>query len=83
MRRFTLSLLVLAAFAVGCGEDVPDRPADRNTPGITVGGSSYESGGGDGSGADGSAKQNPRGGVAAGPDSPEPGSDVDVPTDSG
>ena len=72
MRRFPLALLALAAFAAGCGEDIPERPADRQAPGITVGERSYESGGEDGSGADGTEDVNDRGGVAAGPDTPPP-----------
>lgn len=73
MRRFSPLLLVLLAFtAAGCGDDVPDRPADRNAPGVTVGGVAYDSGGADGSGADGTTDKNPRGGIAAGPDTPPP-----------
>jgi hypothetical protein len=74
MRRFPLLLLALAMLAAGCGSDVPNRPADRDAPGLTVGGHSYESGAGDGSGADGTEDKNPRGGVAAGPDTPPPDS---------
>ena len=69
MRRFPLLVLALAALAAGCGEDIEDRPANRDAPGLTVGDRSYESGGADGSGADGTEAANPRGGIAASPDS--------------
>ena len=63
-------LLVAILLLAGCGEDVPDRAVERDTPAVTSPGTglAYENGGGDGSGADGSENSNPRGGIAAGPD---------------
>jgi hypothetical protein len=79
MRRSLLLLIVLAGL-VGCGDSVPDREVVRGTPGVTVGGKPYQDGGADGSGADGKNIDAPRGGVAAGPDSKEPGkSSADAP----
>ena len=75
MRSLVLPVLVLAAaVAGGCGDDVPDLPVQRDTPAVTAPGTdrAYEQGGADGSGADGSEKRNRRGGVAAGPDIPGP-----------
>ena len=68
--RVLLLVLLIAAPAAGCGEDVPTRAVERDTPAVTSPGTDlpYESGGGDGSGADGSEQSNPRGGIAAGPD---------------
>lgn len=63
-------LLVLALPAAGCGDSV--KPINGNdAPAITSPGTTipYEDGGADGSGSDGRKKQEPRGGVAAGPDS--------------
>jgi hypothetical protein len=57
--------------AAGCGgEDVEPIPAS-NAPSVTAPGTTipYESGGGDGSGADGVREEADRGGVAAGHDS--------------
>lgn len=72
MRLSPLLLLCLAALA-GCGQSVPDRPVNRDIPGVVVGGRQYENGGADGSGADGKEVDAPRGGIAAGPDNREPG----------
>ena len=74
MRPLLLPLLITASLAAACGEDVEDRAVERDTPAITSPGTDipYESGGGDGSGADGSEKSNDRGGIAAGPDTPAP-----------
>lgn len=64
--------MVVAGLA-GCGASVPDREVVRATPGVTVGGRPYQDGGADGSGADGKNITAPRGGIAGGPDSKEPG----------
>jgi hypothetical protein len=78
MRRALLLLLAAASLAA-CGEDVEDLPVERNTPAVTspvlgggAGGVPYENGGADGSGADGSERSAARGGIAAGPDNPDP-----------
>ena len=74
MRRTPLALLVAAAFPLaGCGEKSPDPIIERDARAITSPGTNqaYETGGADGSGADGvlgSEKAEPRGGVGAGPD---------------
>lgn len=67
--RASLLVVVLLLLA-GCGEEVPDLPVERGTPAVTApeSGAAYESGGADGSGADGSEESNGRGGIAAGPD---------------
>ena len=74
MRRVLL-LILIVVLPAGCGEDVPDREVERDTPAVTAPGTelSYEGGGADGSGADGSERRHPRGGIAAGPDDPDPG----------
>ena len=80
-------LAAVALTATACGDDVEDRAVERDTPAITSPGTTipYEAGGGDGSGADGSEKAQPRGGVAAGPDTPaprdEPGGEVADPSE--
>jgi hypothetical protein len=72
--RVALVLLTIATSLAACGEGVEDRAVERDTPAVTAPGTTipYEVGGGDGSGADGSAQPNPRGGIAAGPDNPAP-----------
>ena len=75
MRRLpVLALLALALPAAGCGGGVePIR--DTAAPAITAPGTTipYETGGADGSGADGVEKADGRGGIAAGHDTPAPG----------
>ena len=74
--------LALAAALSGCGEDTePIRGEDA--PAITAPGTTipYENGGADGSGADGSEQSRDRGGIAAGHDTKEPGTDVDADTE--
>lgn len=79
LRRPLVSGLALSALAIaGCGGDdtktvTEASPGDQ--PGITTpnSGRAYENGGADGSGADGVEEPEQRGGIAAGPDSPEPG----------
>lgn len=81
VRRSLVPVLALAALAVaGCGgEDTKTvteaSPGDQ--PGLTTPntGREYENGGADGSGADGTESPESRGGIAAGPDSPDPGDD--------
>ena len=83
MRHIALTVVVaaLAAPAAGCGEEVePLRGEDApaiTSPGTTI---PYENGGADGSGADGREANADRGGVAAGHDTKEPGTDVDADT---
>jgi hypothetical protein len=78
-RATTAALAALALAAAGCGGDDDTRtdtnPSAGAEPGITdrETGRSYESGGADGSGADGLESPEDRGGIAAGPDSPDPG----------
>jgi hypothetical protein len=70
MRVIALAAAVAACtFAAGCGEEVDPIPAG-DAPAITSPGTTipYESGGGDGSGADGRREREERGGVAAGHD---------------
>ena len=72
------ALLVAASLAVSaCGSDEPE-PTGGGAPAITAPGRGIasEDGGGDGSGADGRNDANPRGGIAAGPDSPAPSDDT-------
>ncbi|HEX2085083.1 MAG TPA: hypothetical protein VHF89_05330 [Solirubrobacteraceae bacterium] len=71
MPRHVLAALAAAALLGGCGSEDPD-PTTGGAPAVTSG-QAYESGGADGSGADGSEDTTPRGGVAAGPDTREPG----------
>ena len=82
-------LAALALAAAGCGgaTNGADQTGGGNggeagraaspggIPAVTTPGSgvAYETGGGDGSGADGSERERARGGVAAGQDSNEPG----------
>jgi hypothetical protein len=85
VRRLGTTAIALALAAgglAGCGEDVDPVRGD-DAPAITAPGTTipYESGGADGSGADGSEQTNPRGGIAAGPDTKEPGTDVDADTE--
>ncbi|HEV2814831.1 MAG TPA: hypothetical protein VGW10_16365 [Solirubrobacteraceae bacterium] len=70
-RHLLAALLAAALFAVGCGEEDPE-PTSGGAPAVTSG-TPYELGGADGSGADGEEKDAPRGGIAAGPDTKEPG----------
>lgn len=72
--RSAFVVLTIATGLAACGEEVEDRAVERDTPAITSPGTTipYENGGGDGSGADGSEKANPRGGIAAGGDTPAP-----------
>ena len=77
-RRVLLSLLAAGALAgAGCGGDekTTTEASPGPQPGVTTPESDkqYENGGADGSGADGSESATPRGGIAAGPDSPSPG----------
>jgi hypothetical protein len=77
MRHRVVTALVLgASVAAGCGESVEAQRGD-DAPAITAPGTTipYESGGADGSGSDGSEAVDDRGGIAAGPDSREPGED--------
>jgi len=78
MRRLTSLLAVLVlALAAGCGGG--EEQLESASPG-SVGGfltpngqEPYETGGGDGSGADGSEEPDARGGVAGAADTSEPG----------
>ena len=70
-RHFLAALFALAALAGGCGEEDPE-PSSGGAPAVTSG-APYELGGADGSGADGEEVGAPRGGIAAGPDTKEPG----------
>ena len=85
--RLALVVLTIATSLAACSEEVEDRAVERDTPAITSPGTTipYENGGGDGSGADGSEKAQPRGGIAAGPDTPaprdEPGGEVADPSE--
>jgi hypothetical protein len=77
MGRWTaIAALAAALLAAGCGESVKAQRGDQS-PAVTVPGTTipYENGGADGSGSDGSEAVDPRGGIAAGPDSAEPGDD--------
>jgi hypothetical protein len=81
MRRLpvTAIALVLAAAFAGCGEEI-EPVSGEGAPAITSPGTTipYENGGADGSGADGSERTAARGGIAAGHDTKEPGTDVDA-----
>ena len=88
MTRHALAALLAAALlAAGCGEGEPE-PSRGGAPAVTTG-KPYELGGADGSGADGEERDAPRGGIAAGPDTKEPGdrpdgdAEVKPPRDSG
>ena len=67
--RGLVALLAVALAAAGCGDADPVR--DPSAPAVTAPGTTipYEAGGADGSGGDGRDDDDPRGGVAAGPDS--------------
>lgn len=72
MPRHLLAALIAAALlGAGCGGEDPE-PSGGGAPAVTTG-KAYELGGADGSGADGAEGRAPRGGVAAGPDTKEPG----------
>ena len=72
MPRHALALMLAAVLvAGGCGEEDPE-PSSGGAPAVTSG-APYELGGADGSGADGEEADAPRGGIAAGPDTKEPG----------
>ena len=79
LRRLLLSVLALCALATaGCGGDGGKTVTEASPgaqPGVTTpnSGREYENGGADGSGADGVEEPESRGGIAAGPDSPDPG----------
>ena len=72
----TAALLALALVAGGCGEDEAET-TEGGAPAVTVGGEAFERGAADGSGADGLEEDAPRGGIAGGPDTKEPGDDPD------
>ncbi len=74
-RHLAATLLVAALAAAGCGEGEPE-PSTGGAPAVTSG-DAYELGGRDGSGADGLEEPEPRGGIAAGPDTKEPGDQPD------
>ena len=71
LSRLVLPLLALALVGAGCGEEEPET-SSGGAPAITSG-APYELGGADGSGADGEEENAERGGIAAGPDTREPG----------
>ncbi|HEX8085535.1 MAG TPA: hypothetical protein VF529_14680 [Solirubrobacteraceae bacterium] len=70
-RHLLAALLAAGLLAGGCGDKEPE-PSSGGAPAVTSG-EPYELGGADGSGADGEEKDAPRGGIAAGPDTKEPG----------
>ena len=70
-RHALAALLALALLGAGCGEEEPER-STGGAPAVTSE-RPYELGGADGSGADGREERAPRGGIAAGPDTEEPG----------
>jgi hypothetical protein len=72
MPRHVLAALLAAALLAGCGEGDPE-PTSGGAPSITTGDQPYENGAADGSGADGEEAKADRGGIAAGPDTKEPG----------
>ena len=74
-RHLLAALFAAAVLAAGCGEGDPE-PTSGGAPAITTG-QPYELGGADGSGADGQEEPAPRGGIAAGPDTREPGDSPD------
>ena len=63
-----IATLALAGASAGCGDDVD--PVGGGAPAVTAPGTTvpFEAGGGDGSGGDGLAVENPQGGIAGGPD---------------
>jgi hypothetical protein len=65
------ALLCTALLVGGCGKKDPE-PSSGGAPAVTSG-RPYELGGADGSGADGKEQDAARGGIAAGPDTKEPG----------
>ena len=70
MKALWVTAVLAASIAAGCGgEDVEPIPAS-NAPSVTSpeSGIPYETGGADGSGADGLREEQERGGVAAGHD---------------
>lgn len=89
MRRLAPAALAVLALAAGCagatngadqtgggnGGEAGSSASPGGVPAVTTPGTGipYETGGGDGSGADGSERVRARGGVAAGSDSAEPG----------
>ena len=70
-RHLLAALVAVALVAAGCGQKDPE-PSSGGAPAVTSG-EAFELGGADGSGADGSEDTSPRGGIAAGPDTKEPG----------
>ena len=70
-RHFLALLLASGLLGAGCGDEEPER-SSGGAPAVTSG-QPYELGGADGSGADGKEENAPRGGIAAGPDTKEPG----------
>jgi hypothetical protein len=74
-RHALAALLAAVLLGAGCGEKEPE-PSGGGAPAVTSG-EAYELGGADGSGADGRESDAPRGGVAAGPDTKEPGDRTD------
>ena len=74
-RHLLAALLATGLVAVGCGDEEPDA-SSGGAPAVTSG-LPYELGGADGSGADGLEERAPRGGIAAGPDTKEPGDTPD------
>ena len=70
-RHLLVALLAVGALAAGCGDEEPEA-SSGGAPAITSG-APDELGGADGSGADGVEEAAPRGGIAAGPDTKEPG----------
>lgn len=74
-RHLLAALLAAGLLAAGCGEGEPEA-SEGGAPAVTVV-EPYELGGADGSGADGTEDTAPRGGIAAGPDTTEPGDNPD------
>lgn len=70
-RHLLAALLAAGLLAAGCGDAEPET-SSGGAPAVTSG-APYELGGADGSGADGEEKEAARGGIAAGPDTKEPG----------
>ena len=86
MRHLPATAIALAIAAAaplaGCGDEAEPIRGEE-APAITAPGTTfpYENGGADGSGADGREQPDPRGGIAAGHDTTEPGTDVDADTE--